>query len=55
MTQMNTFMREKQTHGLIVNKFMVIEGVEGINDEFGISRCKLLYIKQVTTRNYCIA
>ena len=49
MTQMNLSMKEKQTHGC--------QGGGqwgGMDWEFGISRCKLLYIEW-TTESYCIA
>ena len=47
---MNLFTKQKQTH--IENTFMVTkgEGGEGKNQEFGISRYKLPYIKQINNK-----
>ena len=47
MTQMNLSMKQKQTHRhknrLVVAKWEEVGG--GMNWEFGVSRCKLLYIE----------
>ena len=47
--QMNLLTKQKQTTG-IENKLMVIKG-EGINQEVGINRYTLLYIKQITNKD----
>ena len=56
MTQMNLFIRQKQTH--IENKLWLPKGKGGggVNWELGISRYKLLYIKIDKQQGpYCIA
>ena len=52
MTQMNLFMKQEQTHNM-ENTLMVSQGEgggEGINQEFQISRFRLLYVKQVNSK-----
>ena len=57
---MNLITKQKQTYDYIENKLMITKGERGgINQEFGVSRYKLSYIKQTnknvlrySTRNY---
>ena len=46
MTQMNLSVKQKQTHRLVVAKRMG----GGRDWEFGISRCKLLYIEWINNK-----
>ena len=51
MTQINLFMKQKQTHKenrLAVEKRE--EGGEGMDWEFGISRCKLVYLELIKNK-----
>ena len=51
MTQMNLSVKQKQTHR--ENRLLVFKGKEsqgGIDSEFEISRCKLLYIVWVNNK-----
>ena len=51
MTQMNLFMKEKQNHGRREYVVAKGEGVRrGMDWEFGISRCKLVYIDWINNK-----
>ena len=52
MTQMNLSRKQKQTH----RHGEQISGcqVGGMDREFGISRCKLLYIEWINNKSCCI-
>ena len=55
---MNLSMKQKWTHGHREQTCGCQRGGgggEGMEWEFGVSRCKLLYIEWITTRSDCIA
>ena len=54
MIQMNLFIKQKQNHRLLENKLTVTKGERdgsGVNWEFEINRCTLLYVKQMNSKN----
>ena len=57
MTQ-RTYLLKRNRLTEIENRLVVAKGEVGgggMDWEFGISRCKLLYIEWITTYSYCIA
>ena len=50
MTQMNLSTKQKQTHRRREQTCGCQRGGEGMDGEFGISRCKLLYIKWINNK-----
>ena len=58
MTQVNLSMKQKQPHRHR-KQTCDCQGEDGdrgrMSLEFGVSRCKLIYMEWVTTRSYCIA
>ena len=57
MTQMNLSTKQKQTHRHRehMGGCQGGGGGGGLEWEFGVSRCKLLYIEWINNRSYCIA
>ena len=57
MTQMNLSMKQKRN--LDIENRLVVAKEEGVGGgmewEFGVSRCKLLYREWINNRSYCIA
>ena len=55
MTQMNLSTKQKQTHRHREQTCGCQAELGGKDWEFGVSRCKLLYIEWINNRFYCIA